>query len=194
MKIQFTDELESLTDEAFLRTAYALLLGRSPDLQTLRYGLARSGPQVSRRAFWNALAAGEESAWHVGSGSGDAEPTPSNPPASLEELLALNGEDFVQAAYQLMLQRAADDSGAARYLALLAQGHSKWFVLDAVFRSPEAQGKQPLLSDLPQRLRSYRKAQNRGWSGWYWREVRGIESDLPRDREIRAALNRLVIR
>jgi hypothetical protein len=43
------------------------------------------------------------------------------------------------------------------------------------------------LAGLRKALERYAKAQRRSWGGWYFRSVLGVESDLPLERQLRAA-------
>jgi hypothetical protein len=106
-------------------------------------------------------------------------------PSSASDLLTLHGSKFVRAAYLAILDREPDAEGLARYLEVLQAGWSRSFVLDALASSPEGQSKAVDLRGLQALLRSYRKGQSRSWAGWYWRNVRGAESDLPPAREVR---------
>lgn len=57
---------------------------------------------------------------------------------TLAALLPLDGEAFVEAAYQTVLLRAADPTGQADYAGALARGVSKVEILRALARSAEA--------------------------------------------------------
>jgi hypothetical protein len=283
MSVEYSEDLAGLADDAFVRRAYLMLLGRAADASGTHDYLARLGSGVSRRQVWGEIATSEEAQRHfaartqaVRQGTGSrgriasvddllsldgvpfiaeayrqilgrdadaaglreygarlatggakeqvladlrcdpegqafASPLPglddlvrdvqsglkgrsrgaANHPGSLEELLALEGAEFVDAAYRMLFARPADAGGLGRYVPLLLQGFSKLFVLDALYASPEAKEKAARMPALEPRLRAYRRAQAPGWGGWYWRHVRGVESDLPRDREVRAVLARL---
>jgi Domain of unknown function (DUF4214) len=105
--------------------------------------------------------------------------------AQASALLELHGAAFVKAAYLALFKRDADPEGLARYVAVLRSGFSRSYVLDALASSPEAREKSSSLPGLRKLLTAYRKAQKRSWSGWYWRTVKGAESDLPSARELR---------
>ena len=195
-------DLLALDGPSFVSEAYRQILGREPDADGMRHYGTRLASGIRKeqiladlrcdpegQAFASAVAGLDDLVRSVQSGSrtnGSAAA-----PASLEDLFALDGRQFVEAAYEMLFRRAADPAGLARYCPLLMQGFSKLFVLDALYTSPEAREKEVRIPELEQRLRAYRKAQRPGWAGWHWRYVRGIESDLPRDREIRAVLARL---
>lgn len=59
-------------------------------------------------------------------------------PGSLEDILARNGEEFVQACYRAILQRDADESGLAHHLDVLAKGASKVAIAGGLAGSDEA--------------------------------------------------------
>ncbi len=190
--VQAVGDLLRLEGAAFIAEAYRQVLGRDVDATGARnYGsrlaagdskeqiLADLRSDPEGQAFNSRLAGLDDLVRAVQAGKGGAA-------GSLDELLALDGPAFVKGAYQLLFRREADDGGLARYCPLLRQGFSKLFVLDALYTSPEARDKGASLPSLEPRLRAYRRAQRTSWSGWYWRHVRGVESDLPRDREVRA--------
>ncbi len=64
---------------------------------------------------------------------------PKSPTASgsAKELLALQGVDFVDGAYQAVLGRTADEGGRKYWLDLLEAGTSKWTILARIRLSPE---------------------------------------------------------
>jgi hypothetical protein len=68
---------------------------------------------------------------------------------TMEQLLALHGEDFVRTAYQVLLGREADDAGLAHYGKRLAAGEGKQAVVFALAESPEGQARlaQPIARD-----------------------------------------------
>jgi hypothetical protein len=201
-RVSTVRDLLALDGPSFISEAYRQVLGREPDADGMRHYGTRLSSGVSKeqiladlrsdpegQAFPSAVAGLDDLVRSVQSGSGAHRST--SAPASLEDLFALDGRQFVEASYEMLFRRAADPTGLARYCPLLLQGYSKLFVLDALYTSPEAREKGVDIPELEQRLRAYRKAQRPGWGGWHWRHVRGIESDLPRDREIRAVLARL---
>jgi GT2 family glycosyltransferase len=58
-------------------------------------------------------------------------------PLTLEHLMALDGREFVEAAYRCLLRRAADASGLAFYVSEIESGLAKRDVLQALAMSPE---------------------------------------------------------
>jgi hypothetical protein len=203
-RIASVDDLLALDSVPFIAEAYRQILGREADAAGLRdYGARLAGGGAKEQvladlrcdpegqAFASSLPGLDDLVRDVQSGLRGRSRGAANKPASLEELLALEGAEFVDAAYRMLFGRPADAGGLGRYVPLLLQGFSKLFVLDALYASPEAKEKGARLPALEPRLRAYRRAQAPGWGGWYWRHVRGVESDLPRDREVRAVLARL---
>ena len=69
------------------------------------------------------------------------QPRPAATPAPLrlEELLALDGTDFIEAAYGSVLGRRADEAGLAHLSAELARGREKTELLGNLQNSPEGQ-------------------------------------------------------
>ncbi len=88
-------------------------------------------------------------------------------PLSQGELLSLDGESFVDAAYLSILRRVADPAGKAHYLERLAQGISKADVVKALASSDEARqrglGADWLRAPAPSR-------ESRGWRRWLGRD------------------------
>ena len=60
----------------------------------------------------------------------------------LRELLALDGEEFVQAAYASLLDREADSQGLENYLAELKAGISKFTIVSRLRGSQEGREKK----------------------------------------------------
>jgi hypothetical protein len=203
-RIASVDDLLALDGLPFIAEAYRQILGREADAAGLRDYSARLAAGGAKeqvladlrsdregQAFASSLPGLDDLVRAVPSGLTGRSRGAAHQPVSLEELLALEGGEFVDAAYRMLFGRPADSGGLGRYVPLLLQGFSKLFILDALYASPEAKEKGVRLPALEPRLRAYRRAQAPGWGGWYWRQVRGVESDLPRDREVRAVLARL---
>jgi len=108
------------------------------------------------------------------------------PPFRLDDLLAPEGQAFVENAYRLLLGRAVDPSGERYYTSLLREGWSKWHVLKLLYRCDECRQQGLDLPGLEAELMRYTRAQLRTPAGWYRRSVLGVESDLPHDRHLRA--------
>lgn len=83
-------------------------------------------------------------------------PEPPRPPEpvamprtlSLQEILALDGEEFVRAAYAAVLNRATDRDGLTNYVAELNAGVSKISILWRLHRSTEGRQQGAVLSGL----------------------------------------------
>lgn len=116
----------------------------------------------------------------------------SAPAAHVSALLAAaDDRAFLEAAYLQLLGRPIDAEGLTTHAQLLRQGWSRSYVVRELHRSPEGQQAGITLAGLQIVITRYSKAQRRSWSGWYWRHVKGVESDLPRDREMRAIYRHL---
>jgi FkbM family methyltransferase len=76
----------------------------------------------------------------------------------IDELLALDGDAFVSAAYQTLLRRHPDPGGLRNYLRELNSGVSKLSVLSELRNSKEGQRQRVTLS-------GYRRARIRKWVG-----------------------------
>ena len=94
-----------------------------------------------------------------------AEPSPTPPavapgraqPVDLATLLALDGRAFIEHAYMTLLQRAADPSGSAFYVAELGRGVHKLAILDTLARSAEGREREARLDGLDEALTSLRR-------------------------------------
>lgn len=189
-------ELLALDGMAFVRHAYLAILGRDPDPSGLAHysqRLASGVPKVQILADLRADPEGQAYASRLAGldellGKGAANKENQHSP-HVNELLVLHGTAFVRAAYLAILRREADPGGLATYVALLRGGFSRTHVLDALACSPEARSRSADagagLRGLKTLLKAYRKGQARSWAGWYWRNVKGAESDLPPAREAR---------
>jgi FkbM family methyltransferase len=70
---------------------------------------------------------------------------------SIDELLALRGEEFVREAYRVVLCREADDEGLKNYMSAMHAGKSKIQIISALKQSTEGR-------KVPGRLRRLRRA------------------------------------
>lgn len=197
----------SLEGEAFVRQAYQRLLDRPADptgvqnyTAQLLAGLSKAqlatelqsspeGRMVARRrsvgAGLNSARAGFANHQPFTPGAAAAQPSAAAAPKHVNDLMDFHGAMFVKAAYLALFKREADPEGLARYVEVLRSGFSRSYVLDAFAASPEAREKSSNLPGLRSLLAAYRKAQKANWVGWYWRNVKGAESDLPAAREAR---------
>lgn len=111
---------------------------------------------------------------------------PSHRAESLEELLALDGADFVLCAYVTLLGRQPDVIGRGFYLQLLLEGRSKLDLLWRLRRSSEGKRHDPGIAGLDRALRRARIARA-PFVGGVARLIYGIaERDGPVDRALRS--------
>jgi hypothetical protein len=185
-------ELLAFTGEQFVRKAYFALLGREADPSGLKYYAERLARGDSREQVIADLRADPEGQSYGARITGleelQAHLQEAQPARKVEHaaaLLALHGTPFVKTAYRAVLGREADPAGLAHYVDLLRSGYSRSHVLAALADSPEARASGPDVPGLQQLVRAYRKGQAPSWAGWYWRNVKGVESDLPPAREAR---------
>lgn len=149
MSVQFQQAvgaLSGLGDDAFVQRAYATLLGRPADPTGLRDYLARLRAGVPRLQIWSELASSEEAKRFVmrpvsrpaspASASAQAKRAT---PATLAQLLKLEGADFVRQAYWVVLGREADPTGLHDRLQQLESGGAKSQVLADLRCDPEGQ-------------------------------------------------------
>jgi hypothetical protein len=199
-----------LEGEAFVRQAYQRLLDRPADAMgvqnhtaQLLAGLSKaqlvseleSSPEGRMVARRRAIGAGPARAGFASSQrstlaasaahTSAAQPSAAGAPRHVNDLMGFHGSMFVKAAYLALFQREADAEGLARYVEVLRSGFSRSYVLDALATSPEAGEKSSDLPGLRRLLAAYHKAQKSSWDGWYWRNVKGAESDLLAARESR---------
>jgi hypothetical protein len=190
----------SLEGEAFVRQAYLQLLGRSADpsglkdyVEQLRAGKTKAELAAELEDSPEGQAAARRRATAAGARRASVPEKPLENSAAhavtevtqVNDLFAMHGSAFVRAAYMALFGRTADPQGLARYAGLLRSGFSRSFIIDALATSPEALEKSRELPGLKQLLKTYRNGQDRGWKGWYWRNVKGAESDLIPAREAR---------
>jgi len=112
--------------------------------------------------------------------------------AHVNDLLDLEGIPFIKAAYVVVLGREVDEAGGASYAGRLREGWSKMSLIKALVLSSEGRAFGSKRPALARALYRYSKAQRRSWGGWYYRSVLGVESDLPLERQLRAAHQALV--
>jgi len=70
-----------------------------------------------------------------------APPVPPPPPVPFAWFAALDGPDLVNASYQSILGRPPDPDGMQHYMAVLAQGNDKAFVVGSMAYSPEGRAR-----------------------------------------------------
>lgn len=197
--VHSVNDLLALDGVDFVRSAYRAILGREADLGGLRdytTRLAAGTPKQQLladlrcdpegRAFAVPLAGLDELVRQV-QGAVAA-------PESLDELLVLQGEQFVRAAFAVLFKREPDPQALVRYTDVLCSGYSTMYVLKALHSAPEAREKSSALAGWSGARKSYDKAQMTSWNGWFHREVMGSPSELPRERQSRALAYRLLER
>lgn len=77
-------------------------------------------------------------------------------PSTLPELLALDDDRFVTAAYLTVLHRGVDASGRAHYLRRLRDGEERLRVLSDLRHSTEGRSQQPAMAALDEALAAFR--------------------------------------
>ena len=81
-------------------------------------------------------------------------PTPSNAtPATVDELLELFDEPFIDTAYLVVLRRIPDADGRAYYLRRLREGLHRIEILAQLRASKEGRGTKSTLADLDEKIR-----------------------------------------
>jgi hypothetical protein len=189
-------DLLALDGGEFLRGAYLALLGREPD-------------PTGMRDYGNRLAAGESRLQVIADIHSDPEgqafgadlegladvvahvqSSGSRKWRQLDDMLHLGEAAFVRTAMRSLGNGQVDERSVPMYLAFLAQGLSRMFVLNSIARNagPDAVKTVP---GLQAALRQWQEANRTTWKGWYLRNVKGIESDLPAERRSRSILHRL---
>lgn len=156
MSVQFQQAVSALSglgDDAFVHKAYANLLGRPADPTGFRDYLARLRTGVPRLQIWGELVTSEEAKRFAMR----PVPRPVAPaqgktarPATLAQLLKLEGAEFVSQAYWVVLGREADPTGLRDRVQQLEAGGAKSQVLADLRCDPEGQAfgtKLPGLDD-----------------------------------------------
>jgi len=184
-------ELLALDDQAFVRQAFLILLGREADPTGLHDYTKRIRSGESKMQIIAEIHGGPE-----GRANGARIPglaalfqgigEQNQSPMTLGELLDLQGDAFVRGAFRLILGREADPEGLDTYARLLRAGMSRMFVAKEIATSEEGRSRAGTISGLHRAIRNYEIANSRTWKGWYYREVRGLESDFALERYIRA--------
>lgn len=109
---------------------------------------------------------------------------------SVTTLTGLYDEDFILAAYELLLGRPVDEAGAIYYLGRLRAGYSKLSILQQLRASPEAQQHAHGILGLDKVLDRYRLSQ-RAIVGTLFRRWWKLEADGPAERLQRIMINEL---
>jgi hypothetical protein len=130
-------------DEAFVRDAYRLLLGREPDPRGFHEYLEQLAAGASRMRLLAAMAQSDEARTRGASDRSISELVVAYArrrdavPASLDALLDLADAEFVIGAYRTVLGRDADPAGIAYYSQRLRSGDPKEDILAILRRSEE---------------------------------------------------------
>jgi hypothetical protein len=208
LDVTLQNQLHALDNSSYVQQLYLRLLGRTVDPSGRRLYVEKLDAGLSKEEVYSALATSEEGVRYANRRAAvrQSSPvvqhavaaTPVQPSTlviveSVNDLMVLNGAIFVATVYRVLLNREVDPDGARTYLNLLRAGWTKLHVITALAKSEEAQRVGRGLAGLSQVAHNYGKAQRRSWGGWYCRNVLGMESDLPADRERRALVFRLVL-
>ncbi|MCW2391905.1 FkbM family methyltransferase [Sphingobium sp. B1D7B] len=146
IRVQTLGELFSLPPAEFIRVSYRILLDRDADQGGLSHYLSRMGLGDSRDTIHRSILNSKEYRKR----------------AACADLLELDDEAFIEAAYRRLLGRAADEGGRAHYLAQLRIGKARAGVLKSLARSTEARA----VSQPSVRLRQeIEKSTRRRWPG-----------------------------
>jgi len=210
------DAMPKSDDTEFVRQAYLRLLGRAADEEGLKGYVAQLKSGLTRTEMLQVLSGCEEAqryearrtalrraaapsplrtnqvmlapSWGVAPTLQNSMPAGPAPQVDhINALMELEGGLFVKAAYAALLGREADEAGWLNYARKLRDGWSKMSILKGLAQSDEARKAGRTLPGLDHALKRYAKAQRRSWGGWYYRSVLGVESDLPLERQLRAA-------
>jgi len=141
------EELFSLEGAEFVRTAYRHVLRRDADPGGFVAYFKRLQSGTSKRQIFDELSNSPEGLRVALMHSNGSAAGP-----SLDQLLGLHGEVFVQCAYLAMLGREADAEGLQYYATRLATGVSALQVLGEIAASPEYALRARPLAGLTQRL------------------------------------------
>ena len=97
----------------------------------------------------------------------------------LDQLLALQGEEFVRAAYRAILGRDADDDGLRHYLKRLSLGEAPTSVLEALAASTEGRAHlgQALVTDADQALALLQGTSDRDFVEGLYKRLLGRGAD-----------------
>jgi hypothetical protein len=190
--IETVDDLLAFEGTEFVEQVYWALLGRAVDPDGLRHYTGRLAAGTQKRQIIADIHADPEGqaygAQIAGLGELDnVQRDEDRSVDSLSSLMQLSDEAFVRAVYRVVLGRQADPEGRVTYGNLLRAGFSRMYVIKEIACSSEGAGKALTLAGLSESLRRYEKANSRTWTGWYLRQVKGVESDLPVERHMRAA-------
>jgi hypothetical protein len=186
-------DLLELDGELFVRQAYLALLGRPADPAGLKHYAERLAAGVPKAQIVADIHSGQEGQAYGARLQGVKDLVArvrrfgADAYECIDDVLDLPDEGFIRGTYRMLLGRAPDHEGKRIYSDLLALGMSRMYVVREIARSPEAREKRRKPRGLAKALTRYERANRRNWGGWYLLEVKGVQSDLPREREARAA-------
>ena len=112
--------------------------------------------------------------------------------STLEQLLALNGRQFVDYAYTTLLGRTADPEGQRYYLSRLSCGYSKMQIVAQLHLSQEGKKCGNYLSGLEPAIQNYKRAQH-ALVGWLFRRIDSTEGNSAAERKLRAIENKVFL-
>lgn len=141
-----TDLLTLLAQVA--RDGDALVAGFA-QVETLAQALRDARPVVAPTVWRQPVAAMAEAHPVSPTVSPFAAPAVQGEIVTLDQLMALEGSDFVRAAYDKLLLREADDSGLRNYVDVLHSSRSKAVVIYSIATSPEGRAVNANLIGLP---------------------------------------------
>ncbi|MCZ8321939.1 MAG: FkbM family methyltransferase [Novosphingobium sp.] len=107
----------------------------------------------------------DEKSWQPASSEHERERTAMSimPANDVNELLMVNGAEFVEVAYRTLLQRSPDRAGSEHFLERLRAGHGKEAIILAIANSPEARALPNTLPGLGELLaRDANRRKSRG--------------------------------
>jgi FkbM family methyltransferase len=130
-------DMLSLNGEKFVNCAYLTLLKRAPDAEGGATYLKLLASGTAKITILDEIVSSDEGR-AMGSSLPGLHAPKQGAAQNLSELIALNGESFVECAYFTFLKRSPDPDGAKYYLAHLLQGTSKLQILDEIYTSEEA--------------------------------------------------------
>lgn len=174
-------ELLRLPDREFVEAAVRLLLDQGTDVESRNMLLTRLRGGVPRhRVLVDLAQTSGRTAFPDVAGLDDLMREVKDPlfptARSLDELMALHDEAFVDAAYKTILRRPPDFKGLAHYIGRLREGHSRSSVIYELARSSEGRGRATALPGLARLLRFHRAGKVPGVGGLLARTL-GVESD-----------------
>lgn len=124
---RLVESFQGLSDDAFVMKAYLTLLGRTPDASGSVSYASRLRAGIQRMQVWSEIADGDEARAFSSRQAAVSRPAPTQhrAPQSVDDLLTLDGTEFVRAAYRCVLGREADPAGLRDYATRLAAGAPK---------------------------------------------------------------------